>query len=88
MCHHRLRHLCHAADRAGPGRQARLKPSGHAVISAKAPADQGTATAQCGLGNMYPFGKGVAQNHAEAIKWYRLAADQGNADGQYDLGVI
>ena len=24
---------------------------------------------------------------AEAVKWYRKAADQGNAKAQYDLGV-
>ncbi len=29
----------------------------------------------------------MAQNHAEAIRWYRLAADQGNASAQYYLGV-
>ncbi len=26
---------------------------------------------------MYGEGKGVAQDYAEAMKWYRLAADQG-----------
>ena len=25
-------------------------------------------------------GKGVPQDYAEAVKWYRLAADQGNAE--------
>jgi hypothetical protein len=36
---------------------------------------------------MYYEGKGVPQNHVEAAKWFRLAADQGNADAQYNLGV-
>jgi len=27
-------------------------------------------------------------DYAEAIKWYRLAADQGNANGQNNLGVM
>ena len=37
---------------------------------------------------MFERGQGVPQNHAEAVKWYRLAADQGNADAQYNLGVM
>jgi TPR repeat protein len=37
-------------------------------------ADQGSAKAQYGLGGMYYKGQGVAQNHAEAMKWYRFAA--------------
>ena len=27
-------------------------------------------------------------NHAEALKWWRLAADQGNADAQLNLGFM
>jgi uncharacterized protein len=30
----------------------------------------------------------VPQNDAEAVRWYRLAADQGNASAQYSLGVM
>ena len=33
-------------------------------------------------------GKGVQQNDAEAVKWYRRAADQGHAEAQYNLGVM
>ena len=33
---------------------------------------------QNNLGHMYQNGKGVPQDHAEAFKWYRLAADQGD----------
>ena len=36
---------------------------------------------------MYSFGKGVLQNDAEAIKWYRKAAEQGYADAQYNLSM-
>ena len=36
---------------------------------------------------MYIDGRGVPQDHAEAAKWYRLAADQGVAVAQYNLGV-
>jgi TPR repeat protein len=30
----------------------------------------------------------VPQDHQEAVRWYRLAADQGYADAQYNLGVM
>lgn len=51
-------------------------------------AEQGNALAQFGLGKMYGNGKGVAQNDAEAVKWYRKAAEQGHVDAQYNLGVM
>jgi TPR repeat protein len=35
---------------------------------------------------MYDDGRGVAQDHVEAVKWHRLAAAQGNALGQSNLG--
>jgi TPR repeat protein len=54
----------------------------------RAAADRGDATAQFNLGTMYTLGEGVAQDHAEAVRWYRLAAEQGNAEAQYNLGVM
>jgi TPR repeat protein len=33
----------------------------------------------------YANGKGVPQDYAEAVKWYRLAAEQGNAGAQFML---
>ena len=33
-------------------------------------------------------GKGVAQDTAEAVKWYRKAAEHGNADAANTLGGI
>ena len=39
-------------------------------------ADQGNAKAQLYLGTMYDKGQGVPQDYAEAVKWYRKAADQ------------
>jgi TPR repeat protein len=35
---------------------------------------------------MYAHGEGVAQDYAEAVKWFRLAADQGHAGAQHNLG--
>ena len=37
---------------------------------------------------MYRQGEGVPPNDAEALKWFRLAADQGNASAQFFLGLI
>lgn len=50
-------------------------------------AKRGDATAQFNLGLMYATGQGVLQDYKEAVKWYRLAADQGNAEAQNNLGV-
>ena len=36
---------------------------------------------------MYRKGQGVPQDYAEAMKWYRLAAEQGYAYAQTNLGV-
>ncbi len=36
----------------------------------------------------YYDGLGVAQDYAGAVKWFRLAAEQGDAKAQSNLGVI
>jgi TPR repeat protein len=41
-------------------------------------AEQGDAGAQYNLGYLYANGLGVTQDHTEAVKWYRLAAEQGS----------
>ena len=43
-------------------------------------ADQGHAYAQYNLGWMYANGEGVPEDDAEAVRWLRLAADQGLAE--------
>ena len=35
---------------------------------------------------MYANGEGVPENDVEAVRWYRLAADQGYVEAQYNLG--
>jgi TPR repeat protein len=40
-------------------------------------AKQGNADAQSLLGAMYNEGQGVPKNHKTAVKWYKLAAEQG-----------
>lgn len=51
-------------------------------------AKQGFVLAQYNLGLMYDTGDGVPENHAEAVKWFRLAADQGVARAQASLGLM
>lgn len=51
-------------------------------------AEQGDAAAQCKLGYMYEYGKGVTQDKSEAIKWFRKAAAQGYEPAEYALQNI
>ena len=37
---------------------------------------------------MYRLGNGVPKNSAEAVKWYRKAAEQGHTKAQSSLGVM
>ena len=40
------------------------------------------------LAEKYKSGEGVTQDHKEAEKWYRLAAEQGHAEAQFSLGQM
>jgi hypothetical protein len=51
-------------------------------------AERGDAPAQNNVGVAFRYGQGVPQNPAEAEKWFRKAAGQGNADAQYNLGEM
>jgi hypothetical protein len=37
---------------------------------------------------MYEQGHGVVQNYREAMRWFRLAALQGDASAQSNVGVM
>ena len=37
---------------------------------------------------MYATGQGAPKDEAEAVKWFRKAADQGFASAQVNLGVV
>jgi tetratricopeptide (TPR) repeat protein len=37
---------------------------------------------------LYADGRGVAQDYAEAVKWFRKATAQNNADAQFFLGLM
>tara|TARA_B100000809_G_scaffold144074_1_gene141637 strand:+ start:42 stop:566 length:525 start_codon:yes stop_codon:yes gene_type:complete len=51
-------------------------------------AEQGDAVAQFSLGVMYYKGHGVPENDAEAVKWYRKAAEQGNEGAKKMLKAL
>jgi hypothetical protein len=54
----------------------------------RALAEEGVAEAQFQLGSRYSIGAGVPEDDAEAVRWLRLAADQGHADAQNILGTM
>ena len=51
-------------------------------------ADKGMPEAQINLGMMFENGQGVPQNFKKAIRWYRLAADQGLTKAQKKLSSL
>ena len=51
-------------------------------------AEAGDAEAQTELGERYEDGRGVRQDYAVAVSWFRRAADQGQAPGQAALGFM
>ena len=40
------------------------------------------------FGDTYMYGKGVKQDYAEALYWYRSAAEQGDVESKNQLGLI
>jgi len=53
-----------------------------------APAEQGDATAQTYVGEIYEKGLGVAPDYAAAAQWYRKAADKGSVRAALNLGSL
>ena len=49
-------------------------------------AELGFSPSQFELAKMYENGKGVGKDYAEAVKWYRKAADQRYAQAQSEVG--
>ena len=58
---------------------AKIAISAAIADGAMAKAEAGDAEAQYYLGLAYSFGSGMPQDDVEAVRWYRLAADQGGA---------
>ena len=59
-----------------------------AALPRMAPADVLSPCDQNNLGDLYYYGDGIARDQGEALKWFRLAADQGYADAQHNLGEM
>lgn len=49
-------------------------------------AEAGDTDAQFRVGAAYDFGKGAPRDGNEAMKWYRMAAEKGNAEAQNSVG--
>ena len=49
------------------------------ISKLRAKAESGDGDAQCYLGMLYETGRGVPKDRAEAVKWFRKAADQDRA---------
>ena len=60
---------------------------GKSVSEVETLAKEGNVYAQTKLGNLYRKGEGVSKDLVKAVAWYQKAADQGNADSQYNLGL-
>lgn len=63
-------------------------PHGDVVAACKRAAEMGNADAQCHLGFWYFEGKhGLEKNIAESNRWFLVAAKQGNAIAQFQIGL-
>lgn len=51
-------------------------------------AEQGDAMAQVTIGVMHDRGEGVAQDYAEALRWFRMAAASGNPVALHNIGTM
>jgi TPR repeat protein len=51
-------------------------------------AEQGIVNAQYLLGWLYHHGRHVRQDHAQAAKWYRMAAEQGDTEAKCKLRLL
>ena len=57
-------------------------------LETKTKAQAGDATAQSELGEMYGRGEEVEQSIKKAVKWFRLAADQGDEEARKNLQAL
>lgn len=51
-------------------------------------AERGEPSSQYALGCAYQYGEMVAEDQTEAVKWFRLAAEQGHAEAQQVLSRL
>jgi hypothetical protein len=48
----------------------------------------GDAESQVWMGKLFQHGLGVKRDDSEALRWYRLASNQGNPEGEVSLGIL
>jgi TPR repeat protein len=58
------------------------------IATLRVRANAGDADAQTSLAIAYFNGEGIPQDDAQAMLWFRKAAEQGDADAQFNLGAI
>ena len=58
------------------------------IAALRVQANAGDADAQTSLAIAYFNGEGIPQDDAQAMLWFRKAAEQGDADAQFNLGAI
>ena len=63
----------------------RAAPVDKSILAIVAKAEAGDPSAQLELGDRYSDGSGVQKDAAEAVKWYRKAAEKGSTEGQRHL---
>ncbi len=61
---------------------------GKAQLKNAEKAEQGDPKAQNVMGTYYEGGNGAPKDYDRAIYWYSKAAEQGNSNAQYHLGVL
>jgi hypothetical protein len=64
------------------------KDYARAISSFRKAAEQGDASAQSKLAQMYAGGTGVRRDYKQAAFWFQKAAARGNATAQFDLGSM
>ncbi len=71
----------------GCKKQPATSPVKNDIAEIKAKAENGDAEAQLKFGRACFNGDGVTKDSAEAVKWFRKAADQNNIRAQFNLGI-
>jgi TPR repeat protein len=63
-------------------------PTPTEVAALRVDANAGNTTSQSLLRYYFSIGRGVPQDYAQAVTWFRQAAEQGDADAQANLGSM
>lgn len=73
---------------AAPAPEDGPEPDAAVLATLRSEAADGTSESKIALANVLAYGKGASpERRREAALWYRKAAEQGNADGQFTLAL-